>query len=123
METVPVAQLELKPAAAEIYRSPARVKVVFSGRRFGKTRLGLTWLIEKCLTEPGSKCFYLAPSRKQARDIAWADLKSMVPQSWLDRIYESQLSLNFRNGSSLILAGADYADGLRGLSARAIVVD
>ena len=120
---MPVAQLELKPAAAEIYRSPARVKVVFSGRRFGKTRLGLTWLIEKCLTEPGSKCFYLAPSRKQAKDIAWADLKSMVPQSWLDRTYESQLSLNFRNGSCLILAGADYADGLRGQSARAIVVD
>ena len=118
-----VATLELKAAAAEIYRSPARVKVVFSGRRFGKTRLGLTWLIEKCLTEPGSKSFYLAPSRKQARDIAWNDLKSMVPQSWLTRIYESQLSLNFRNGSSLILAGADYADGLRGQSARAIVVD
>lgn len=47
----------------------------------------------------------------------------MVPDSWLSRVYESQLALNFRNGSKLILAGADYADGLRGQSAAAIVAD
>ena len=33
--------LTLKPAAAEIIRSTATVKVVFLGRRFGKTRMGL----------------------------------------------------------------------------------
>ena len=31
--------LELKPAAAEVFASDARVKVLFSGRRWGKTRL------------------------------------------------------------------------------------
>ena len=86
---MPVAQLQLKPAAAEILRSDAQVRIVFSGRRFGKTRLGLTALIEECLSKPGSKVFYLAPSRKQAKDIAWADLKTMVPDSWLERVYES----------------------------------
>jgi len=39
---MPAASLQLKPAAAEILRSEAQVKVVFSGRRFGKTRLMLT---------------------------------------------------------------------------------
>ena len=101
------ALLELKPAAAEIHRSDAQIKVVFSGRRFGKTRLMLTAGLEECLKNPGAKVFYLAPSRKQAKDIAWADLKTMVPASWLDRTYESQLALHFRNGSKLILAGAD----------------
>ena len=77
-----IAQIELKPAAAEIHRSNAQIKVVFSGRRFGKTRLMLTAGIEECLNNPGAKVFYLAPSRKQAKDIAWADLKTMVPASW-----------------------------------------
>lgn len=117
------ATLELKPAAAEILRSEASVKVVFSGRRFGKTRLMLTAGIEECLINPGSKVFYLAPSRKQAKDIAWGDLKTMVPEAWLDRTYESSLSLHFRNGSKLILAGADYADGLRGQAANLILCD
>ena len=120
---MPIAQLELKPAAAEILRSEAQVKVVFSGRRFGKTRLGLTAGIEECLTNPGAKVFYLAPSRKQAKDIAWGDLKTMAPSAWLNRIYESELSLHFRNGSKLILAGADYADALRGQSSSMIIAD
>ena len=118
-----IAQIELKPAAAEIHCSDAQIKVVLSGRRFGKTRLMLTAGIEECLTNPGAKVFYLAPSRKQAKDIAWADLKTMVPASWLERTYESQLALHFRNGSKLILAGADYADGLRGQAANLILCD
>ena len=65
-----VAQIQLKPAAAEIHRSDAQIKVVFSGRRFGKTRLMLTAGLEECLKNPGAKVFYLAPSRKQAKDIA-----------------------------------------------------
>lgn len=120
---MPAATLQLKPAAAEILRSDAQVKVVFSGRRFGKTRLMLTAGVEECLTNPGAKVFYLAPSRKQAKDIAWGDLKTMVPEQWLDRTYESQLALYFRNGSKLILAGADYADGLRGQAANLILCD
>ena len=68
---MPAASLQLKPAAAEILRSDAQVKVVFSGRRFGKTRLMLTAGIEECLKNTGAKVFYLAPSRKQAKDIAW----------------------------------------------------
>lgn len=120
---MPAATLQLKPAAAEIHRSTAQVKVVFSGRRFGKTRLMLTMGVEECLQNPGAKVFYLATSRKQAKDIAWGDLKQMVPDSWLDRIYESQLALYFRNGSKLILAGADYADGLRGQAANLILCD
>ena len=47
----------------------------------------------------------------------------MVPASWLERTYESQLALHFRNGSKLILAGADYADGLRSQAANLILCD
>ena len=77
----------------------------------------LTAGIEECLSNSGSKVFYLALSRKQAKDIAWGDLKLMVPESWLDRTYESQLTLYVRNSSKLILACADYEDGLRGQAA------
>ena len=116
-----IATLELKPAAADIIHSDAQDKVVFSGRRFGKTRLMLTAGIEECLSTPGAKLFYLAPSRKQAKDIAFGDFKTMVPESWLDRTYIGRLALYFRNGSKLILAGADYADGLRGQAADLIL--
>lgn len=73
--------------------------------------------------EAGVQVFYLAPSRKMAKDIAWADLKQMTPPSWLDRAMESTLTLEFRNGSRITLAGADYADSLRGQRAHLLLVD
>ena len=120
---VPIAQLELKPAAALVHRSDARVRVLFSGRRFGKTRLMLTEALSTALEQPGSQIFYLAPSRKMAKDIAWNDLKQMVPTSWTDRAMESTLTLEFRNGSRITLAGADYADSLRGQKAHLLLLD
>jgi len=54
---MPAASSKSKPAAAEILRSDAQVKVVFSGRRFGKTLWMLTAGIEKCLSNPGVKAF------------------------------------------------------------------
>ena len=82
----------------------------------------LTAGIEECLSTPGAKLFYLDPSRKQAKDTAWGDLKTMVPESWLST-YEGQLALYFRNSLKLNLAGADYADGLRGQAANLILCD
>ena len=118
-----VAQLELKAAAAQVHRSKARVRVLFSGRRFGKTRLMLTEALACALEQPGSQIFYLAPSRKMAKDIAWSDLKQLVPTSWIDRAMESTLSLEFRNSSRITLAGADFADSLRGQKAHLLLVD
>ncbi|QVV66762.1 terminase large subunit domain-containing protein [Synechococcus sp. LA31] len=118
-----VARLELKPAAAEILRSTAKVKVMFSGRRFGKTRMMLAAGVEKALTCPGSVTFYLAPSRKMAKDISWRPLKDSVPQSWIERVLESTLTIEFRNGSRVTLGGLDYADSLRGQSADLLLLD
>ena len=118
-----VQTLELKSAAAEILRSPAKVKVVNSGRRFGKTRMALTWLLEGALETPGTRMWFLAPTRLQAKQIAWSDLKEIVPKSWLDHVRESTLTLEFRNGSKITLAGADYADSLRGQRAHLLLLD
>ena len=120
---MPTASVQLKPAAAEVLRSPATVKVMFSGRRFGKTQMMLIAALERALTRPGSVIFYLAPSRKQAKDISWRPLKDMTPPEWTERVMESTLSIEFRNGSRITLAGADYADSLRGQSADLLLVD
>ena len=70
-------------------RSKAKIKVVFSGRRFGKTRMGLTWLLTGALQTAGTRMWFLAPTRVMAKQIAWQDLKAMVPQSWCRKVMES----------------------------------
>lgn len=118
-----VVQTQLKPAAAAVHRSQARFRVLIAGRRFGKSRLAETELVEMALTKPGSHSVYLAPSRVQAKQILWAGLKERIPAGWIQNKNETALTLTLLNGSVIQLFGADYSDSLRGISANLIVVD
>ena len=83
----------------------------------------LTAALERAVSKAGSVIFYLAPSRKQAKDIAWRTLKEIVPESWTEKKMESTLTIEFRNSSRITLAGADFADNLRGQSADMLLID
>jgi len=120
---MPVVQTMLKPAAAAVHRSKARFRVLVAGRRFGKSRLAESELVEQALKKPGSRSVYLAPSRVQAKQILWQGLKERVPREWIRTKNETSLQLTLINGSVVQLAGADYSDSLRGISADLIVVD
>ena len=120
---MPVVQTLLKPAAAAVHRSQARFRVLVAGRRFGKSRLAETELVEQALRKPGSRSVYMCPSRVQAKQVLWAGLKERVPMDWIRSKNETALSLTLINGSVIQLSGADYSDALRGISADLIVLD
>ena len=67
-DQIVIARLALKLAAVEIHRSDAQIKVVLSGRRFGKTRLMLAAGLEMCLKNYGAELFYLAQCQRRAID-------------------------------------------------------
>ena len=55
--------------------------------------------------------------------MAWRTLKENVPESWTEKKMESTLTIEFRNSSRITLAGADFADNLRGQSADMLLID
>ena len=61
-------QFELRPAAPEIHCSDAQINEVFSGRRFGETRLMQASGLEMCLKNPGAELFCLAQGLRHAID-------------------------------------------------------
>ena len=61
-------QFELRPAAVEIHCSDAQINEVFSGRRFGKTRLMHAAGLEMCLKNPGVELFCLAHGQRRSID-------------------------------------------------------
>ena len=101
---------------SEVYGSPARFKMLCSGRRFGKTHLCLVQLIVWAAQKSGSLNWYIAPSYKAAKQIAWRQLKTMVPKELFAAKNEVELSIELVNGSRIELKGGDGADGLRGSS-------
>ncbi len=98
-----------------VYTNQARFKVLVAGRRFGKTILALISLLTQALSQQESLKWYLSPSYRQSKMIAWRLLKKLVTPSIKADFNESELSLYLpHNGSIIELKGADNEDSLRG---------
>lgn len=116
-------RLSLHAGQAQVFRDQARFRVVVAGRRWGKTTLARIELVVPALKTPG-RYWYIAPTRVDAKDIFWADLKAAVHPSWLSAPpSETELSLSLRSGSEVKLLGADDPDSLRGRGLRKAVLD
>jgi len=114
--------LYLHPAQMQVYKDPARFKVVVAGRRWGKTALSRLWMITR-IQKPKQLVWYIAPSYQMARQLMWQELLDTIPRKWISRINETMLTIWFKNGSMIALKGADKPDSLRGVGLHAVVLD
>jgi phage terminase large subunit-like protein len=95
-------------------------------RRARKTTLLLNLLIRECVKNPKSVYGYIAPTYTQAKGIIWTDpnmLNSYLPHELVKRKNESELLVEFKNGSILSIHGADNPDSARGKDFHGIVGD
>jgi hypothetical protein len=113
----------LSTPQSEVYSDPSRFKMLCSGRRFGKTHLCLVQLIVWAAMKTGSLNWYIAPTYKSAKQIAWRQLKAMVPSELFAAKNEVDLSIELVNGSRIELKGGESADNLRGASLSNVVLD
>lgn len=108
-----------------LHRRKQRWAVVVAHRRAGKTVACVNELIKAALTFNGTdgRFAYVAPFYRQAKAVAWDYIKrysSVIPGI---SINESELRIDYPNGSRIQLFGADNADALRGLFFDGIVAD
>lgn len=61
-----------------------------------------------------ARYFAAAPTRDQAKRIFWKDLKALVPQAWVKKIYETDLCVLTKFGSEIWVAGLDKPQRLEG---------
>ena len=115
--------LSLTDPQRQVWESPERFKLLCSGRRFGKTYLCIARLIAWAIDKPGSLNWYVTANYRMAKQIAWRQLKTMVPPDICVKRNESELSVELYNGSIIALKGAENADSLRGVSLSTLVID
>lgn len=104
--------------------------LLLAGRKFRKTSLGISWLVEKAL-QTGLSCPYIGPNKTQAKNIVWDDhiqrmLNHFKQIGFPYKINEVELSVNFpkldngvldfNKGGKVQLFGVENADSLRGIS-------
>ena len=106
--------MPLSSAQQTIADSESRFRVAVCGRRFGKTFLAIRELA-RFARQPGKRVWFIAPTRGQAKGIAWEKLKDRLLQlNWVRKINESELSILLVNGSTIELRSADAYDRMRG---------
>jgi len=111
-----------KPQQAVI-GSQARFRVLISGRRFGKTFVAINELA-RFARYPKKKCWYVAPSYRQAKSIVWDDLVDRLTRhKWVSEINKADLTVFLKNNSVISLRGADNEQSLRGIGLDFLVMD
>lgn len=107
----------------KVYQDKHRFRVVVAGRRWGKTKLSSTEIIVASAEKSDQLIWYIAPTYQMARDLMWDSLKRIIPYQWIKKTNETRMSMEFVNGSRIVLKGADKPDTLRGVGLNLVVLD
>lgn len=107
----------------KIWTDPARFRVLVAGRRFGKTTLAINELFQNALKNPNSINWYLSPTYRQSKMIAWKMLLDIIPPELIIKKYEVELRVILDNASEICLKGCDNEDSLRGVGISFVVLD
>lgn len=113
----------LHKAQLQVFKDSSRFVILVAGRRFGKTILALVDMLATALSKEKARCFYIAPTYRQAEMIAWKMLQEMLPKELIKSKNEVRLEINLINGSEIALKGADNEDSLRGIGLDFVVLD
>jgi len=115
--------MKLTKPQTKIFDDPARFRVIVAGRRFGKTFLSTAEILSKALSAKDQHVWYVAPTYKAAKEIAWEMLIEQIPREYIAKTNESSLTIYLLNGSTIALKGAEKPDNLRGRSLDFVVLD
>ena len=114
-----------RPLQKAIHKSLKRWNVLVCHRRFGKSVMSVNQLIHSALSFKGKngRFAYLAPTYTQGKTIAWDYLKEFSQPVPGTKANESELRVDFPNGSRVRIFGCDRPDALRGIYLDGVVLD
>lgn len=109
--------------ARKLHDTTKRWVVLVLHRRAGKTVACLNHLQRDALRTANSKYGYIAPTYRQAKDVAWDMIKHYARPVPGVEFNEAELRVDYPNGSRIRLYGADNPDALRGIALWGVVFD
>ena len=98
-----------------VWDDSKRYRVINCGRRAGKSTLAAYKLLHFATQESNLTAWYIAPTYRQAKSIMWEMLSDIIPGEAILKRNETELVIKLRNGSEILLKGADNPDSLRGV--------
>lgn len=119
----PTNTLKVHAGQKQVMKSKRRFRVVVAGRRWGKTQVSRISVIIAAASKANQLVWYVAPTYQMARDLMWRNIKASIPREWVVKVNESRMEIELRNGSIIMLKGADKPDSLRGVGLDLVIID
>jgi len=121
----------LHPAQLEVFRDPARLKVVAAGRRFGKSHYATVECLIHGLQEENkygydvstASVYYIAPTFDQAKRAVWNKFLRELGGDVVKNYNKNEGIIYLINDREVHLKGADRPDTLRGAKLSYAVLD
>lgn len=111
----------------EFVEDPEPFKVAVCSRRSGKTISCAAHLIDTAIKHKDATCLYITLSRNNAKKLIWRELKKIIKTNNLPvTVDETELAINFPNGSIIYVTGAKDAaeiEKFRGLPIKLCYID
>lgn len=107
--------IKLHSTQQHIHNNARKHNVIRAGKRFGKTKLALYRSLQKAGAIPNGTVWYLAPTFRMAKAIAWREVLQILPPQMILRKIETDLYLELWNKCVFQLIGCDNEDSLRGV--------
>lgn len=126
---MPDTEIEIRPRRQfrEFILSQKRWDCLIVHRRGGKTYSSLQKLIKRALEHkrpgPHKRYAYIAPTRDQAKDIAWGYLKAFTSKIPGVKTNESDLMVTLPDGTTIRLYSGENYERMRGLYFDGVVID
>ena len=114
--TIPYSPRPLQRTLHNEMRSK-RWGVVVCHRRFGKTVWAINHILRDAILsqEVNPRYAYMAPTYRQAKNVAWDYLKQFAGEIPGVRFHETELRCDLPTGARISLLGAENPDSLRGI--------
>lgn len=110
----------------QFHRLAKRWNLVVCHRRFGKTVMGVNHLILDAVVRKvrGERRYaYIAPTYRQGKAVAWDYLKHFSKGVPGLSVSETELRVDYGNGSRIRIFGCDNPDALRGIYLDGVLLD
>ncbi len=112
-----------------LFYGGAKRVFVECGRKFGKTDDSIYTLNRFAAMTPNSHYYYIAPTSKQGGELVWENgrlpnfFKGALKDKYVQRVYEQDMRVVFKNGSFIKVDGAENYEAYRGINPHGIVYD
>jgi hypothetical protein len=103
-----------------------RYKICIAGRQSFKSELGKRNIVVEAISNPGHRYLIGTPTLAQTKMIYWSgplNIKELVPNLFIDKLYDSELTIYLKNGSIIELFSAEHAQRKEGGFAHGVLLD